>query len=171
MEVTHDYASKGVAGTGLGLGIAGTALGLLNNNGGLGGVLGGVLGGNNSGTMALFSENAQLKAEKYTDKQVANLYEAKVRDDKELAVFANAIDKRVASLETALPLHMQIIDGKIAQTAQAADCCCKASQAAIAGLQSTVNAITKLVVPNSAICPGWGDVTVTAATTTTTTTA
>ena len=34
-----EYASKGVAGSGLGLGIAGTALGLLN--GGLGGVLGG----------------------------------------------------------------------------------------------------------------------------------
>lgn len=35
----HDFASKGVAGAGLGLGIAGTALGLLN--GGLPGILGG----------------------------------------------------------------------------------------------------------------------------------
>ena len=34
-----EYASKGVAGSGLGLGIAGTALGLLN--GGLGNILGG----------------------------------------------------------------------------------------------------------------------------------
>lgn len=34
-----EFASKGVAGSGLGLGIAGTALGLLNN-GGNGGVLG-----------------------------------------------------------------------------------------------------------------------------------
>lgn len=33
-----EFASKGVAGSGLGLGIAGTALGLLNN-GGNGGVL------------------------------------------------------------------------------------------------------------------------------------
>lgn len=40
-----EFATKGVAGTGLGLGIAGTALGLLNNNGGLGNILGGVLGG------------------------------------------------------------------------------------------------------------------------------
>lgn len=37
-----EFASKGVAGTGLGLGIAGTALGLLNGNGN---VLGGLLGG------------------------------------------------------------------------------------------------------------------------------
>lgn len=38
MEVEKEYASKGVAGAGLGLGIAGTALGLLN--GGAGNILG-----------------------------------------------------------------------------------------------------------------------------------
>ena len=48
-----EFATKGVAGTGLGLGIAGTALGLLNGlggggtaNGGIGGLLGGLLGTN-----------------------------------------------------------------------------------------------------------------------------
>ena len=42
MEHENNFASKGVAGAGLGLGIAGTALGLLNNNGGgLGGLFGG----------------------------------------------------------------------------------------------------------------------------------
>lgn len=42
-----EFASKGVAGSGLGLGIAGTALGLLNNggNGLLGGLFGGSVGG------------------------------------------------------------------------------------------------------------------------------
>lgn len=39
-----EFASKGVAGSGLGLGIAGTALGLLNNGGNGGGVLGGLFG-------------------------------------------------------------------------------------------------------------------------------
>ena len=50
IEVEKDYASKGVAGAGLGLGIAGTALGLLGN-GGLPGLLGGWGGynGNNWG--------------------------------------------------------------------------------------------------------------------------
>jgi hypothetical protein len=38
-----EFASKGVAGSGLGLGIAGTALGLLNNGGNGGGVLGGTI--------------------------------------------------------------------------------------------------------------------------------
>lgn len=38
-----EFAPKGVAGSGLGLGIAGTALGLLNNGGN--GLLGGLFGG------------------------------------------------------------------------------------------------------------------------------
>lgn len=58
-----EFATKGVAGTGLGLGIAGTALGLLNglgggsgggaSGGGLSGVLGGLLGGNQAPQMGL----------------------------------------------------------------------------------------------------------------------
>ena len=49
IEVEKDFASKGVAGAGLGLGIAGTALALMGN-GGLGGLLGGCgTGWNNYG--------------------------------------------------------------------------------------------------------------------------
>ena len=46
MEIENKYASKGVAGAGLGLGIAGTALGLLQGNG-----LNGLLGGWGNGWM------------------------------------------------------------------------------------------------------------------------
>lgn len=65
-----EFASKGVAGSGLGLGIAGTALGLLNN-GGNGGLLGGLLGGGNQNVVsALQAENSMLKAENYSDKNL-----------------------------------------------------------------------------------------------------
>lgn len=61
-----EFASKGVAGSGLGLGIAGTALGLLNNGGN--GILGGILGGGNQNVVsALQAENSMLKAENYSD--------------------------------------------------------------------------------------------------------
>lgn len=40
MEMSHEYASKGVAGAGLGTGIAGLSLGVLNSLGGLGAVSG-----------------------------------------------------------------------------------------------------------------------------------
>lgn len=43
-----EFASKVVAGSGLGLGIAGTALGLLNNGGNGEGVLGGLFGNNSN---------------------------------------------------------------------------------------------------------------------------
>lgn len=44
MEMNKEYASKGVAGAGLGTGIAGLSLGVINSLGGLAG-LGGLLGG------------------------------------------------------------------------------------------------------------------------------
>lgn len=47
MEMNREYASKGVAGAGLGTGIAGLSLGVLNSLGGLG-ALGGLWGGNRS---------------------------------------------------------------------------------------------------------------------------
>lgn len=40
MEMNHEYASKGVAGAGLGTGIAGLSLGVLNSLGGLGALAG-----------------------------------------------------------------------------------------------------------------------------------
>lgn len=68
-----DFASKGVAGSGLGLGIAGTALGLLNNGGN--GLLGDLLGGGNQNVVsALQAENGMLKAENYSDKNAKEVY-------------------------------------------------------------------------------------------------
>ena len=83
-----EFASKGVAGSGLGLGIAGTALGLLN--GGLGNLLGGgVYGGCgcnedhvvNRYEMGLVQENASLKsdialrdANVYQDQKMLEMY-------------------------------------------------------------------------------------------------
>lgn len=81
MEYENRYASKGVAGAGLGTGIAGLSLGVLNSLGGIGGLL---LGNRSAmpmeGYMASHyelkqqselaqkdSEIAQLRSEKYTD--------------------------------------------------------------------------------------------------------
>ena len=47
MEMNKEYASKGVAGAGLGTGIAGLSLGVLNSMGGLAG-LSGLFGGRNA---------------------------------------------------------------------------------------------------------------------------
>lgn len=62
--IMGDYASKGVAGSGLGLGIAGTALGVLNSSNNGNGLLGGLFGNGNGNVVSqLQAENAMLRAE------------------------------------------------------------------------------------------------------------
>lgn len=137
-----DYASKGVAGSGLGLGIAGTALALLNN-GGLG------LFGNNSamlaGNAAVASlaekdaEIGQLKAEKYTNDKLAETYISlnnqihTVAGD--LATLSLNNERRIGALESQV------------------NALANATNNAIAGINNTLSALTKTVIPTSAICP------------------
>lgn len=146
-----DYASKGVAGAGLGLGIAGTALALLNN-GNCGGLLGGLLGGNCGTGMAAVQGNAyvaalaakdaeigELKAEKYTDNRV---------DALNLAL-TNRINDVAADLAT-LSLNNE---RRISQIEGQVSCLAQATNTAIAGINATLGTITKQVIPTSAICP------------------
>lgn len=91
-----EFASKGVAGSGLGLGIAGTALGLLNN-GGNGGLLGGLFGGGNQNVVsALQAENGMLKAENYSDKNAKEVYAQSLADNRRLRDEAFAYLKPLA---------------------------------------------------------------------------
>lgn len=162
-----EFASKGVANTGLGLGIAGTAGWLLN--GGLGNIFGGGMCGNNCAANSFAnryemnmsqelavkdSEIALLKADKYTDQKIVEAY-------KDLVGQINALSAQVqANKDEQYGVNMQqaVYNGT--------------NTAAISCLQNQVTqlmSLTKLVVPNASVCPGWGNVNVTPATTTTTT--
>lgn len=131
MEAT--YASKGVAGAGLGLGIAGTALALLQG-GGLGGLFGGW--GCNGGAavagglgLAAFAEKdakiAELRSELDTDRKLIQVWDS-------INTKREATDREVSVLKARCDY-----------------------------LQSILGSITKVVIPNSAVCPGWGAATVT----------
>lgn len=102
-----EFASKGVAGSGLGLGIAGTALGLLNNGGNGGGVLGGLFGNNNQATIsALQAENSQLKAENYSDKNAKEVYMQSLTDNRRLrdGTIANMMGTLGKITDTIVPM-------------------------------------------------------------------
>ena len=142
-----DYASKGVAGSGLGLGIAGTALGLLNGNG-----LGGLFGCNNNCAVNNMAGNAmvatlaekdaeigQLKAEKYTNDQVAKTYIA-------LNSEIGKVSDKVNELALGTEKRFGAVDSQMAVMATA-------TNSAIQALQNTVNGITKTVIPLNVICP------------------
>lgn len=160
-----EFASKGVAGSALGLGIAGLSVALLN--GGLGG-LGGILGGGNTNAYvdSLNSKIAELNAEKYSDKIGIEVFKAARDSDSKInsrfeEIARTIADMRVREAQTA---------GKIDLVAATANQGIATNSATIACLQNTVAGITKIVVPNSAICPGWGGVEVTPVTKTTTAT-
>lgn len=148
-----EFASKGVAGSGLGLGIAGTALGILN--GGLGNIFGGAMncGCSENNLINRYelelenkivgkdSEIALLKSNIYTDQKIAEVYE---RLNTKIGVVEAGINAQ-AVYNAANTATIGCIQGQVAQ----------------------LFGLTKLVVPNTSVCPGWGDVNVTIPTTTT----
>lgn len=150
-----EFASKGVAGAGLGLGVAGTALGILN--GGLGNLLGGWNSGCCSDNMAVNRYELNLNQEIAAKDARIGLLESQVYVDQKLTDVVKDYTSQISALQS------QINAQAVYNATNTATIGCIQSQ--IAQLQS----LTKLVVPNTSVCPGWGSVNVTPATTTTTT--
>ena len=133
VEVEKEYASKGVAGAGLGLGIAGTALSLMQN-GGLGN-LGGIFGGNNCG--ALFAWERALSQK---DGEIASL-----RADL-------ATDRKVLELYQYVDGRMRNIEGQLAQQA-VVNAQITANIGCIQKNLDVLNGLTKTIIPIGNICP------------------
>lgn len=149
-----EYASKGIANAGLTTGIIGTALsGVM--------ALGGLVGGGRMAAagaadsehlvsryeLQLTQENAVLKAQADVDKKLVEVYNA--INDK-----ANSIRESFNAFE-----KEQLVYNGV-------------NTATIGCIQNQVNALmgmTQLVIPNSSVCPGWGNATVTVSPGTTTT--
>ena len=163
MEMENELRNtRGIAGAGLGLGIAGTALGVLNG-GGLGNIFGGGYGWNRN--MAGCAEDHFVnRYEAEQAARIANLEtEVKLRDANtytdqkllEMYKFVNGkfdcIDREIAEQHTYNAVNSTILG------------CVKNDVAELM-------ALTRRIVPNGSICPGWGDVTVTVTPTTPATT-
>lgn len=163
MEVERNDNVRGIAGAGLGLGIAGTALGLLNG-GGLGNLLGINPYGVPANGMVMPSESTPVN--RYEAAQAARIAaletEVKLRDANtftmgEMGKLRDYIDGKFAKVE-----H-ELCDQRVFNATQIGTISC------IQGQIAQLMGLTKLVVPNSSICPGWGDVTVSVTPTATTT--
>ena len=168
-----EFASKGLAN---GVGIPALVLGSLgflgSANNGNGGILGGLFGGGNCNQVsALMAENANLRAEKYSDnKYVASRAENKALRD-ELMGFIRPLSneaaqnrERIAVLETNVAKNAEIADlreklvraelgAKIDTVAQTCGCGIAQLNNAVAGINNTLNQITHTVIPRTAICP------------------
>lgn len=175
-----EYASKGVAGTGLGLGIAGTALGLLNGNNGGNGLLGGLFGNNNCNDRVsmLQAELAQQKSERYTDQQTLQSQKETFRefqkaDEKIASVLSrmtdgflqvgNAVsrlDKEIECIKTSMVKDQEINSLKLnALEEKLTGAIAVESERRACGDQNIYNYVNgtfvpgKLVMPLDSICP------------------
>ena len=148
-----EYGSKGVAGSGLGLGIAGTALGLLN--GGLNGILGGGNCGCSENHMVNRYELAQESRISKLESEIA-LRDANIYNDQKMLELYKYIDGKLECVNGALAGQA------VWNATQTANINCMQGQI------GQLFGLTKLVVPNSSICPGYGNVTITPTAATTT---
>lgn len=142
-----EYASKGIANAGLTTGIIGTALSGLMALGG-----NNILGGRMAAIGAADSEHLVSRYELQLTQENAVL-KAQADIDKKLVEVYNAINDKANSIResfNAFEKEQLVYNG--------------VNTATIGCIQNQVNALmgmTKLVIPNSSVCPGWGNATVT----------
>jgi hypothetical protein len=141
IEVEKDFASKGVAGAGLGLGIAGTALGLLGGN------LGGILGGWNNANCGC---NENMLVNRYEASQSARIAEleteVKLRDANtftmsEMGKLRDYVDRRFEGV------NAQLCQQAVVNAQVTADLAC------LTNTVNTLSGLTKTVIPITSVCP------------------
>lgn len=155
-----EYASNGKGNLGVTLGAIGTGLGALSNSGLLNGFF-----NNNNGTgyvtkdelkyvqelAAKDSQIALLTSEQNTEIKIADVYER-------LITRINSDRKEQSEWNASQSVANAQMSAAIATNTNS-----------ISSINNILGQITAIRVPNTAVCPGWGNVTITPSTTTTTT--
>lgn len=156
-----DYASNAKGNTGVTLGAIGTGLGAVNALGGMG-ALAGLFGGGGIAPrqdnvsrheMDLIREiidtkqaNAILAADGETEKKMVEVYTALAKQDKEIRADIENMRRHQEDINREQAVYNGVNTATIG--------CIKSQVDQLLGL-------TKLVIPNSSCCPGWGAVNVT----------
>ena len=137
VEVEKDYASKGVAGAGLGLGIAGTALGLMQN-----GSLGNLFGGNGCGSNAYVNRFEAEQAARIAELET----EVKLRDANtytlgEVNKLRNYMDAKFDAVNAQL-CSQAVVNAQVT-----------ANLSCLQNTVATLSGLTKTVIPIGNVCP------------------
>lgn len=158
-----EYASRGVANAGLTTGIIGTALGGLNALGALGAAV---------GVPAAAQASAQCSENTAVNRYELNQLQTIANKDMEIAYWRGQDETNRKISDTYAKLESRINDVSAEVRANKNEQNAVNMQQAVYNgvntatvgcIQEQVNqllAMTKRVVPNSSVCPGWGDVTV-----------
>ena len=150
-------ASGGLGGAALGLAIPGTVA-LVNQLTNGQGLFGGLFNSgncgcnNNSVVSALESALAQERAERYTDQTGTEVYKQFAKERNEIQTQISAIFAALAQMDK---------NNAVAEAINSERITC------LKGRVDNIYDVFKLVMPNSSVCPGWGNVTITPAAATT----
>lgn len=151
-----EFASKGVAGSGLGLGIAGTALGLLNSGAGI------LTGGLPRANYGCSENNLVNRYELSQESRIAKLEsdialrDANTYNDQKLLEVYKYFDgqlKEIRQTQCDKWAAQGVINSKFESALDVLG-------TQVSSINATLSKITKTVIPNASVCPGWGNVTV-----------
>lgn len=146
-----EFASKGVAGSALGLAIGGLSAALLNNDGD--GPLGNLLGNGgskkNEKIADLMAENTLLKSKSYTDAEVKSIT-ARVSG---MEVEQAKQGARIDCLQNQMDLKGQILEGKISEASLVAANGIERVSCGLDCLRHTVDGIASTYVPAGKVTP------------------
>lgn len=169
-----EFASRGVSNTALGLSIG--ALGAQALTGGLGNLLGGIGGYRNTWNGGSGCCDSNMPVNRYElnlNNEIAakdariGLLESNIYTDQKITDTYSTLNGQINALAAEVRANK---DAQVAVNMQQA-VYNGTNTAAIGCLQNQIAqlfSLTKLVVPNTSVCPGWGNVTITPSTTTTT---
>lgn len=152
-----EFASRGVANTALGLSIGSGVLSLLGGN------LGNVLGGWGA-TPCAAACHENMPVNRYEAEKDARI--AKLESDLALRDATTYILGETGKLRDYFEAKFDRVEHQLCEQAvyNAAN---TATVGCISNQVAQLFSLTKVVIPNTSVCPGWGNVTVTPATTTT----
>lgn len=139
MEHENNYASKGVAGTALGIGIGALGAELLGGN--LGNIFGGGRGACDYGHMGVTRREADMAAEIAELKTEKKLLESNTYTDGKILDLYRYVDGKFAGVET------QLCQQNVLNTQVAANLAC------LTNTVNTLSALTKTVIPIDNVCP------------------
>jgi hypothetical protein len=148
MEYENKYASKGIGGTALGLSIG--ALGVEALRGGFGGLFGGMANAGCSEDHLVNRYELAMQQELAAKDGKIALLESNIYTDTKIADVYERLNTKIGCLEA------QLCDQKVYNATNTAAIAC------IQGQVAQLASLTKVVIPNASICPGWTTTTTTA---------
>ena len=152
-----EYASRGVGTAGLTTGIIGTVLGTAGS-----GILPALFGSGNCN--AVCSENMPVSRYELSQEQkIADLQSQVALRDASIYT-----DQKIAALNDRISETLRKHEDKLCEQA-VYNATNTAAVTCMGGQIAQLFSLTKLVVPNTSVCPGWGNVTIAPATTPTAT--